>query len=252
MAVLSRSLVLALAISLSALPAKAGEALVAVAVNFTAAANEIATAFAEASGHTVRLAFAPTGVLYTQITQGAPFEVYLAADRERPEMAEREGFAVPGSRFTYAIGTLVLWSADPRLVDDDATVLTEGRFRRLAIVNPVVAPYGAAAMQVLDSLGLVEALQPKIVQGSNIAQAYQFVATGNAEIGFVALAQVVLDERGSFWIVPDHLHEPIRQDAVLLKRGADNPAAVAFHEFLQSPTATEIIRRYGYAIPDPS
>lgn len=248
MPILFRSAVLALAIGVTALPAKASDTLVAVAANFTAAANEIGAAFTEATGHDVTFSFGATGQLYTQITQGAPFEVFLAADAKRPALAETEGFAVPGSRFTYAIGTLALWSADPDLIDDDATVLTEGRFRRLAIANPAVAPYGAAAIQVLDSLGLVEAVEAKLVQGSNIAQAYQFVATGNAEIGFVALAQVVLDERGSSWIVPENLHDPIRQDAVLLKQGADNPTAQAFHAFLTSPTAAEIIRRYGYSV----
>ena len=245
--------VLLLGLLLAALPARAGETLVAVAANFTAAANEIAAAFAAETGHTVKYSFGATGQLYAQISQGAPFEAFLAADAERPALAVEKGFAVSGSRFTYALGKLVLWSADPGLVDNDGAVLRSGTVRRVAIANPVTAPYGAAAVAALKALGVYQTLVPTLVQGSNIAQTYQFVATGNAQLGFVALSrvQVALDPRGSRWIVPDQLYPPIRQDAVLLKRGADNDAARAYVEFLRGTTARAIIERYGYGLaPD--
>jgi molybdate transport system substrate-binding protein len=223
----------------------AAETHVAVAANFTDAATEIAEVFKEKTAHEAILSFGSTGQFYTQITQDAPFEVFLAADDERPRLAIEEGFAVPGSRFTYAIGTLVLWSQDPDLVQGEQT-LKKGDFTKIAIANPEAAPYGAAAVQAMQSLGVYEQLQPKIVQGNNIGQTFQFVETGNAELGFIALAQVAQSDAGSRWVVPDGLHEPIRQDAVLLKKGADNEAAQAFVEFLKGPEATAIIARFGY------
>jgi molybdate transport system substrate-binding protein len=227
------------------LPAHAGETNVAVAANFTDAANEIAEVFKEKTGHEAILSFGSTGQLYTQITQEAPFEVFLAADDERPRKAVDEGFAVPGSQFTYAIGTLVLWSQDSDLVQGEQT-LKDGDFTKIAIANPEAAPYGAAAVATMKSLGVYEQLEPKIVQGNNISQTLQFVETGNAELGFIALAQVARSDEGSRWVVPDGLHEPIRQDAALLKTGADNEAAQAFVEFLKGPEAAAIIKDFGY------
>lgn len=230
---------------LAAQSIRAEETRVAVAANFTGAANEIGTRFEKATGYKVLFSFGSTGQLFAQITQGAPFDVYLAADQARPARAIDEGYAVPGTRFTYATGRIVLFSENPHLVRGKATLRT-GKFTRLAIANPVTAPYGAAAVQVMKTLGLYDALRSKLVEGENIAQTYQFVKTGNAEVGFVALSQVANSKEGSRWIVPGHLYAPISQDAVLLKRGADNPAARAFVEFLGGPQAREVKRRYGY------
>jgi molybdate transport system substrate-binding protein len=231
----------------AALPAQAAQTNVAVAANFSDAANEIAQAFKAKTGHEAVLSFGSTGQFYTQITQDAPFEVFLAADDERPTKAVEEGFAVPGSQFTYAIGKLVLWSKDPHLVQGEAT-LKSGDFTKISIANPEAAPYGAAAVQAMKALGVYDQLAPKIVQGNNITQAFQFVQTGNAELGFVALAQVIDDKEGSRWEVTDDLYDPIKQDAVLLKKGADNEAAKAFLEFLQGPEAEAIIARFGYGL----
>ncbi len=226
-------------------PAVAASTRVAVAANFTEAAQEIAAAFTAATGDIAELSFGSTGTLYTQISQGAPSQVFLAADAERPAKAIAEGLAVDGSRFTYATGRLVLYSSEPSRVTGETT-LTEGAFDRLAIANPATAPYGAAAVAVLDALGVYEAVRPKLVQGTSIAQAYQFVATGNAELGLVALAQIAGKPGGSRWQVPAELHAPIDQDAVLLEAGRDSAAAGAFLDFLKSPEAAAIIRRYGY------
>lgn len=220
---------------------------VAVAANFTDAANEIAAAFAAATDHEAILSFGATGQFYTQITQGAPFEVFLAADDERPTKAVDEGYGVDGTVFTYAIGQLVLYSIEEGKVTGPET-LQAGDFQQIAIANPETAPYGKAAVETMQSLGVYEALQPKIVQGQNIGQTYQFVETGNAEVGFVALGQVSQTEAGSRWIVPQEHFEPIRQDAVLLKTGENNPAASAFLEFLKGDEASAIIEKYGYAL----
>ncbi|MFD2237398.1 molybdate ABC transporter substrate-binding protein [Aureimonas populi] len=228
-------------------PALAETTNVAVAANFTDAATEIAAAFAEAGEHEAILSFGATGQFYTQITQGAPFEVFLAADDERPTLAVEEGHGVEGTVFTYAIGQLVLYSAEAGKVTGPQT-LEEGDFQQIAIANPETAPYGAAAIEAMTRLGVYEELQPRIVQGQSIAQAYQFVETGNAELGFVALGQVSQTEGGSRWIVPQDLYEPIRQDAVLLTRGEENPAALAFVEFLKGEEAAAIIEKYGYAL----
>jgi molybdate transport system substrate-binding protein len=227
--------------------AQAAQTNVAVAANFTDAANEIAAVFKEKTGHEAILSFGSTGQLYTQITQAAPFEVFLAADDERPRKAIEEGFAVPGSQFTYAIGTLVLWSQDPALVHGERT-LKAGGFTKLAIANPEAAPYGAAAVQTMKTLGVYDQLEPKLVQGNNISQTLQFVETGNAELGFIALAQVARHNDGSRWVVPEDLHDTIRQDAVLLKTGAESEAAQAFVEFLKGPEAAAIIKEFGYGI----
>lgn len=242
-----RRLLLATAAMLAAPYAHAAQTVVAVAANFTEPATEIAALFAEATGHTAVLSFGATGQFYTQISQGAPFEVFLAADDIRPTQAVEEGFGVEGTVFTYAIGQLVLWSADPDLITGEET-LTGGDFNNLSIANPETAPYGLAAIQTLESLDLLEEVQPKIVQGTSISQALQFIDTGNAELGFVALSQVIANETGSRWIVPAEYHAPIRQDAVLLETGADNEAAIAFLEFLQGPEAVEVIERFGYAL----
>lgn len=228
--------------------AQAGETLVAVAANYTAPVKEIAAAFEKKTGDKVNFSFGSTGQLYTQITQGAPFEALFAADDERPIQAETEGFGVPGSTFTYAVGTLVLWSAKPGLVDARGEVLKSGGFAKLSIANPKGAPYGAAAVEALKKLGLYEALEPKIVQGNNISQAHQFVATGNADLGFVALSQVALDPSGSRWVVPQELYTPIYQDVVLLKKGAANPVASAFLAFQKSPEALAVLKKYGYGV----
>lgn len=228
-----------------ALPVRAAETVVAVAANFTAPAQEIAALFAERTGHTATLAFGATGQFYAQITQGAPFEVFLAADTLRPARAVAEGFGVPGSVFTYAEGQLVLWVPE----GEAGPAALKGGFDKIAIANPEAAPYGLAAVQTMKSLGVYDALAPKIVQGANISQAMQFVETGNAELGFLALSQVI-GRPGGQWIVPaaGH-HDPILQDAVLLKTGENSPAARAFLDFLKGPEAAEVTRRYGYALP---
>jgi molybdate transport system substrate-binding protein len=233
---------------MAATVSQAAETRVAVAANFSAAAKEIAERFKEKTGHTALLSFASTGQLYAQMTQGAPFDVFLAADADRPEKAVAEGLAVPDSRFTYATGRLVLWSADPNRIRD-SSVLKSGTLSKIAVANPKTAPYGAAALEVMKAMGIYEGLRPKIVEGENITQAYQFVATGNAELGFVALAQVIVGGKGSYWLVPADMHTPIHQQAVLLKNGAADEAAQAFVDFLKGPEAKDIIHRYGYATP---
>ncbi|MCE7027400.1 molybdate ABC transporter substrate-binding protein [Jiella avicenniae] len=236
----------ALAFAASAGHAAAETTVVAVAANFTEPAKEIAAAFAEKTGDTAELSFGSTGSLYAQIGQGAPYEVLLAADDERPRRAVTEGLGVEGSAFTYAVGTLVLYSADPDLVTGPGT-LTGGSFDKIAIANPKTAPYGAAAVETMRKLGVYDDLASRIVQGNSIAQTFQFVATGNAELGFVALSQIATTKGGSRWVVPAEDHAPIRQDAVLLNTGASNPAAKAFLDFLKSPEAAKIIEKYGYA-----
>ena len=223
---------------------------VAVAANFTAPMQKIAAAFEVDTGHKAELSFGATGKFYAQITHGAPFQVLLSADDTTPARLEREGKAVAHSRFTYAIGTLVLWSAQPGTVDAKGDVLKSGDFKHLAIANPKLAPYGAAALQVMEKLGVATALQPRLVQGENIAQTFQFVSTGNAQLGFVALSQVMADGKirsGSAWQVPASLHEPIRQDAVLLMPGKDSAAASALLTYLRGRKARAIIQSYGYS-----
>lgn len=223
---------------------------VAVAANFTAPMQKMAAAFEADTGHKAELSFGATGKFYAQITHGAPFQVLLSADDTTPTRLEREGKAVAHSRFTYAIGTLVLWSAQPGTVDAKGDVLKSGDFKHLAIANPKLAPYGAAALQVMEKLGVATALQPRLVQGENIAQTFQFVSTGNAQLGFVALSQVMADGKirsGSAWQVPASLHEPIRQDAVLLMPGKDSAAASALLTYLRGSKARAIIQSYGYS-----
>lgn len=227
----------------------AAEVSVAVASNFTAPMQKIAQVFEQDTGHKAVLAFGSTGNFYAQIKNGAPFQILLAADDETPARIEREGLGVAKSRFTYATGKLVLWSKQAGLVDDKAEVLRSGRFERIAIANPKLAPYGSAAVETLTRLGLLQSLAPKFVQGENISQAYQFIATENAALGFVALSQVFVDGRikeGSAWMVPANLHTPIRQDAVLLVTGKDNAAAAALLVYLRSDRVKNIIRSFGY------
>lgn len=220
---------------------------VAIAANFTEAAREIAAAFKAKTGHEAVLSFGATGQFYAQITQGAPFQVLLSADEARPKKLVDDGLAVPDSRFTYAIGKLVLWSKTAGLVKGEET-LKAASFEKLSICNPAAAPYGAAAVEAMKSLKVFEMLQTKLVEGATITQAYQFVETGNAELGFVALSQLTGPETGSRWLVPQELHSPIRQDAVLLKSGASNEAATGFIAFLRSPEARAIIEKYGYVL----
>lgn len=229
----------------------ADEVKVAVAANFTAPMQAIAPGFEKATGHKLVAAFGATGQFYAQIRNGAPFEVFLAADDSTPSKLESEGLTVEGSRFTYAIGGLVLWSAAADYLDGSAAALKAGQFKHLSIANPKAAPYGLAATQVLDKLGLSEALRGKLVEGQNITQAHQFVSSGNAELGFVALSQVYKDGKissGSAWIVPGDMYEPIKQDAVILKPGANNPAASALVDYLKGPEAARIIESFGYTL----
>jgi len=242
---------LALCVAFAMGHAHAEEVQVAVAANFTAPLQAIAKAFEKDTGHTVVAAYGATGQFYAQISNGAPFEVFLAADDSTPLKLENEHRTVPGSRFTYATGKLALWSATPGYVDEQGDVLKANTFRHLSIANPKTAPYGLAATQVLDKLKLTEATKSKLVEGQNITQAYQFVSTGSAELGFVALSQVYKDGKltgGSAWRVPAQLHEPIRQDAVILDKGRDNAAAKALVDYLKGPTAAAIIRSFGYEL----
>ena len=229
--------------------ALASDVKVAVAANFTEPAKAIAARFKVRTGHDATLSFGSSGQFYAQIANGAPFEVFLSADRERPEKIEAEGLGVVGSRFTYAVGRLVLYSATPGLVDGKAAVLKTGKFEKIAIAAPRSAPYGEAAVAAMRKLGVSETLAPKLVQGTSITQAYQFVETGAAELGFVALSQVIAVKGGSRWVVPATYHTPIDQQAVLLKTGVGDPAATAFMAFLKGGEARAIIRQYGYEVP---
>lgn len=242
---------IAVALTLAAAAAHAAEVSVAVAANFTAPMQKIAAAFGQATGHKAVLAFGSTGRFYAQVKNGAPFQVLLSADDETPARMEQEGLAIAGSRFTYAVGRLVLWSATPGVVDGQGEVLKKPGDGKVAIADPKLAPYGTAAVEAMQKLGVAQGLQPRIVQGENISQAYQFVATGNAPMGFVALSQVMVEgkvDKGSHWVVPASLHAPIRQDAVLLANAKDNPAAAAFMAFLRGDTALAIIRAHGYEL----
>ncbi|MEH6475536.1 MAG: molybdate ABC transporter substrate-binding protein [Sneathiella sp.] len=220
---------------------------VAMASNFTSAGKEIASAFEKKTGHRALLSFGSTGKLYIQITNGAPFEVFLSADTQTAKKIEAVGLSIPGTRFTYALGKIALYSSDPDLIENNAEVLSNpAAFSRLAIANPKTAPYGRAAVETLMKLGIYADVKDKIVKGSNIAQAFQFVFTGNAQMGFAALSQVKNISEGSNWIVPSHFYTPIKQDAILLRRGETNPIASAFFKFLKSEKARRIIEKYGY------
>ena len=227
----------------------AEEAQIAVASNFTAPMKAIIQVFEEDTDHKIKVSYGSTGKLYAQINNGAPFEALLAADQERPALLEEEGVGVPGSGFTYAIGTLVLWSADADKVEDGPALLKSGDFNKLSLANPKLAPYGEASIETLEALGLKKTIEPKLVMGENIAQTYQFVDTGNADIGFVALSQVMEGGeivKGSGWIVPAEMHTPIRQDAVILNSGKDNTAVTELFAYLKGEKARAIIHDFGY------
>ena len=246
-----KSVLLAAMSTLLALPAIAAEVNVAVAANFTAPMREIAVEFEKDTGHKALLAFGGSGKFYAQIRNGAPFQLFLSADDDKPAQLIKDRLAVTDSLFTYAIGTLVLWSAQPGFVDTKGEVLSKGSFNKIAIANPKLAPYGTAAIEVLEKQGLLTAVTPKLVQGENIAQTFQFVSTGNAKLGFVALSQIMKNGKiagGSAWIVPGRLHSPIRQNAILLNTGKDNAAAKALMSYLKTEKAKTIIRSYGYEI----
>ncbi|MEO8338663.1 MAG: molybdate ABC transporter substrate-binding protein [Nitrospirota bacterium] len=235
---------------LAVTPALAEQTLVAVAANFVPPFREVATEFEKATGHTVQVASGPSGGFYTQIKNGAPFDVFFSADNERPKLLEEEGLGVKGSRFTYAIGRLVLWSPDPNLVKGEDTLRSE-KFKHLAIANPKTAPYGVAAMQAMQKLGVWEHVQSRLVMGEGLGQTIGFIESGNAELGFLALSQVMdpkMKGKGGRWDVPRNLHEPIQQDVVLLTKGKDNSAANALIEFMRGPQAMAIIERYGYEL----
>lgn len=238
-------------LAMAAATAHAGQVQVAVAANLAAPMQKIAAGFAQATGHAALVVLGSTGKLHAQVRAGAPFEVLLAADSTTPAQLEDEGLAVRGTRFTYATGRLALWSADPGVVDAQGEVLRRTPQGKLAIADPRLAPYGAAAVQVLDKLGVRDAWQPHLVQGESIGQAYQFAATRNARLAFVALAQVMDNGRipqGSAWIVPASLHAPLKQDAIVLKPGERNPAASALMDYLRSDAARAVLRGYGYTV----
>lgn len=240
-----RLILIAVSLTTTALPAAAETVNVAVAANFTAVAEELKTLFEAKGEHQVELSFGATGQLYTQITQAAPFGVFLAADDTRPQKAIDEGFGVDGTFFVYAEGRLALYGPGRDLTDGEAALKSD--FQKLAISDPAAAPYGQAAIETLTALGLLETLTPKLVQGENISQTLQFVESGNAELGFVAASQVL--GKGDQWVVPAELHQPIAQAAVLLKEGENNPAAAAFLDFLKSDEAVNVIEASGYSVP---
>jgi molybdate transport system substrate-binding protein len=244
---------LCLLAAVGAMPAAAVDVHVAVAANFNDPLKTIAVAFEKETGHHLVISSGSTGKLAAQIESGAPFDVLLAADAERPEKLEKSGSAVEGSRFTYALGKLVLWSRDPGLVDHDGKVLASERYKHLALANTALAPYGRAAQEVLGKLNLTSHATPRIVQGEDIGQTYQFVVSGAAELGFVAESQVRADtehgDKGSLWIVPENLYAPIAQQAVLLTKGQQNPGAQALLAYLRTPSVRTILTKYGYGLP---
>ena len=246
---LKYALVLGLFLILN-ISAQAATVLVAVASNFNKPMTDIAAAFKKATGHDANLSFGSSGRFVAQIENDAPFEIFLSADEKNPRKLEKSGKGVAESRFTYAVGKLALWSASPGFVDDQGQILNKGGYKHLALADPKLAPYGLAAEETLKNLGLLDKLKSLFVLGDNISQTQQFISTGNAELGFLALSQVIGEngkiKEGSGWLVPDTLHSPIRQDAILLKKGEPNPAAAALLEFLKSPEAALIIKKYGY------
>lgn len=231
-------------------PAFAEQVLVAVAANFLPPFREVALEFEKTTGHTLRVVSGSSGNFHTQIQNGAPFDVFFSADNERPKKLEDEGLGVKDTRFTYAIGRLVLWSPNADLVKGEETLRSK-HFKRIAIANPKTAPYGVAAMQTMQKLELWDHLQSQIVMGENLGQTIGFIESGNVQLGFLALSQVLdpkIKGKGSRWDVPAHLHEPIQQDVILLIKGKDNPAAKALMEFMVGPQAKAIIERYGYEL----
>lgn len=251
MNIISKSILLALLSLMLTAPVLAADLHLAVAANFTAPMEQLKPLFEKASGHKLIISYGTVGKFYAQIKQGAPFELLISADDETPIRLEKDGLALPETRFTYAIGKLMLWSAKPGLVDARGEVLKQADFKRLAIASPKLAVYGAAGVEVLKKLGVYEQLQAKFVFGENITQTYQFIATANADLGFVALSQIYKNgsyAAGSHWQVPSNLYPQIRQDAVLLAKGRDNPAGKALLAFLKTQETKKIIRSYGYDI----
>ena len=242
---------LGIVVSLMVGPVRAETALISVASNFSGTFEELEQVFEMESGHLIETVFGSSGRFFAQINNGAPFHAFLSADQEKPDALQKAGLVVEESRFTYALGKLVLWSSQSNFVDSSGQVLKQNNFRRLAIANPRLAPYGIAAMEVLENLDLASGIQGKIIQGENIAQTYQFVSTGNVELGLVAFSQVYRQDRivsGSSWIIPADLYNPVRQDAVLLRRGANNQAAIAFLKFIRSEAGRAIIESFGYQV----
>ena len=240
---------ISLTLSFVSLLTSAAEVNVAVAANFTGPMERIGPEFEKATGHKLSVSYGTVGKFYSQIKNGAPFEVLVSADDETPTRLEKDGLAIPESRFTYAIGKLVLWSAKPGFVDDKGDVLKRGEFQHIAVANPKLAVYGAAAVEAMKKTGVYDRLEPRFVLGENITQAYQFTTTGNAELGFVALSQIYKDGQyvtGSYWMVPTNLYPQIRQDAILLAKGRGNPAADALLTYLKSEPARKVIKSYGY------
>ena len=236
-------------IFLSTATSSADDLYIAVAANFTTPIKQLKLRFTKDFGHNLIVSIGSTGQLYTQIKNGAPYQVFLAADRERPQMLVNENIAVAGSLFTYAIGQLVLWSSHAKLINTDGKVLFTNKFQHLAIAHPKMAPYGTATKQVLQKLKLWQRLQSKIVRGNSVGKAYQFTVTGSAELGFIAFSQYVTGKlRGSYWLVPNELYDPIQQGAVLLKQGKKQSAAQAFMQFLRSSSARKIIEQFGYVV----
>ena len=247
-----KSFILTLLFVAYATSLRAEEAMVAVAANFSAPMQQIAALFQKETGHQIKLSFGASGGIYAQIKNGAPFDLFLSADQLTPQKLEAEGLGVPNSRFTYATGQLVLWSKQEGLVDAKGHVLQNKSIQRIALANPKLAPYGAAAIETMTNLGLLKELQSKLVQSDNIAQTYQFVSTQNAQIGFVALSQVFANGKitsGSAWIVPGNLHQPIQQDVILLRKGQDNKAATALLLYLKGEQAKKIMKSFGYLSP---
>lgn len=247
-----KSFILTLLFVAYATSLRAEEAMVAVAANFSAPMQQISALFQKETGHQIKLSFGASGGIYAQIKNGAPFDLFLSADQLTPQKLEAEGLGVPNSRFTYATGQLVLWSKQEGLVDAKGHVLQNKSIQRIALANPKLAPYGAAAIETMTNLGLLKELQSKLVQGDNIAQTYQFVSTQNAQIGFVALSQVFANGKitsGSAWIVPGNLHQPIQQDVILLRKGQDNKAATALLLYLKGEQAKKIMKSFGYLSP---
>jgi molybdate transport system substrate-binding protein len=232
--------------------ANAGEVNAAVAANFTAPVQQIADLFQKETGNTVKLSFGSSGKFYSQIKEGAPFDVFLAADEKNPKLLESEGLAVADTRFVYALGKLVLWSAKPGFVDEKGAVLSKGEYNKIAYADPKLAPYGLAAQETLQKMNLWDKVQSKMVTGESIAQTYQFAASGNADMAFIALSQITKDGKvsdGSWWIVPADMYSPIKQAAIQLTAAKDKAAAQAFLKFLKSEKAVAIIRSFGYGLP---
>ncbi|OQX04717.1 MAG: molybdate ABC transporter substrate-binding protein [Thiothrix lacustris] len=248
---LFKTLGLAITLSFSVASAWAEDVPVAVAANFTKPMEKIAADFEKATGNKAVLSFGATGKFVEQIKNGAPFQILVSADQKSPIKLEKEALAVLGTRYTYAIGKLVLWSAKPQFVDDKGTILkTNSDFEHIAIADPKVAPYGKAAMQVMEKMGVLDTLKPKMVQGESIGQTKEFVASGNAELGFVALSQVIKETTGSSWMIPQDLYSPLYQDVILLKTGESSAAAKALLDYLRSDAALAVIKDYGYDQPD--